>query len=290
VPAPAVREIYEDLAGACGVTFFTWVQHHAPVRLLASSPSSGLQQRALPELRSGRQLAGIAFAYLRRTGPPAVAARRVEGGLVVDGEAPWVTSWGLADVFAVAARLEGDVVFFLLPGRATPAVRPSRPLALAAMNASSTVRLAFDGLFVPDDDVISVTPLEQWQRSDRIATAKPHPAVFGVIRTCCRLLGLPGKALDDERAECRALAYALADDPRTDDAHLARMVEARAWSYDIALRAAGALVASAGGGAMQRSHPAQRLLREAAFYSIQAQSAELRSATLDRLQGRSSRS
>ena len=193
VPPSAVREIYEDLAGACGVTFFVWVQHHAPVRLLASSSNTGLQQRTLSELRSGQQLAGIAFAYLRRMGPPAVAARRVRGGILVDGDAPWVTSWGLADVFAVAARLDGDVVFFLLPGRATPSVRPSPPLALAAMNASCTVRLSFDGLFVPDDDVISVTPLEQWRLTDRLATAKPHPAVFGVIRTCCRLLGAPAR-------------------------------------------------------------------------------------------------
>ena len=46
------------------VTFFVWGQHHAPVRLLASSANVGLQQRILPELRSGKQLAGIAFAYL----------------------------------------------------------------------------------------------------------------------------------------------------------------------------------------------------------------------------------
>ncbi len=290
MPPSAVREIYEGLAGACGVTFFVWVQHHAPVRLLASSANVGLQERILPELRSGQQLAGIAFAYLRRIGPPAVTARRVRGGILVDGDAPWVTSWGLADVFAVAARLDDDVVFFLLPGRATPSVKPSAPLALAAMNASCTVRLSFDGLFVPDDDVISITPLEQWRLTDRIATAKPHPAVFGVTRTCCRLLGARGKALDEERVKCRKLAYALADDTLPDSsladaAHLARMVETRAWSYEIALRAAGALVAAAGGGAMQRSHPAQRLLREAAFFSIQAQSADLRSATLDRLQG-----
>ncbi len=290
MPASAVREIYEDLAGACGVSFFVWVQHHAPVRLLASSTNAGLQERTMPELLSGHQLAGIAFAYLRRMGPPAVAARRVRGGILVDGEAPWVTSWGLADIFAVAARLDGDVVFFLLPGRATPSVRPSAPLALAAMNASCTVRLSFEGLFVPDDDIISVTPVERWRLTDRIATAKPHPAVFGVIRTCCRLLGAQGKALDEERVECRKVAYALADNPRTDDAHLARMVEARAWSYEVALRAAGALVASAGGRAMERSHPSQRLLREAAFFSIQAQSAELRSATVDRLQGLVSRS
>ena len=106
-----------------------------------------------------------------------------------------------------------------------------------------------------------------------------------MTRTCCRLLGAQGKALDEERVECRKRAYGLADDPRpTGHAHLARMVETRAWSYEIALRAAGALVASAGGRAMERSTPAQRLLREAAFFSIQAQSADLRSATLDRLQ------
>src|SRR5205085_4891621 len=31
------REVYEILAGACGATFFVWVQHHAPVRLLQAS-------------------------------------------------------------------------------------------------------------------------------------------------------------------------------------------------------------------------------------------------------------
>ena len=124
-------------------------------------------------------------------------------------------------------------------------------------------------------------------RQDRHRQAPPG----GVRRdrTCCRLLGAQGKALDEERVECRKRAYALADDPwpipSADPAHLARMVETRAWSYEIALRRAGALVASAGGRAMQRSHPAQRLLREAAFFSIQAQSADLRLATLDRLQG-----
>ena len=172
VPASAVREIYEELAGACGVTYFVWVQHHTPVRLLASSANVGLQGRILPELRSGQRLAGIAFAYLRRIGPPAVTARRVRGGILVDGEAPWVTSWGLADVFAVAARLDDDVVFFLLPGRATPSVRPSAPLALAAMTTSCTVRLSFDGLFVPDDDVSRSHP----SSSGGSPTGSPRPS------------------------------------------------------------------------------------------------------------------
>jgi len=71
VPGRAAREIYEILAGACGVTFFVWVQHHAPVRLLQASPNAGLRQRWIPRLVSGQVLGGVAFAHLRRPGPAA---------------------------------------------------------------------------------------------------------------------------------------------------------------------------------------------------------------------------
>ncbi|HVF13805.1 MAG TPA: hypothetical protein VM942_04350 [Acidimicrobiales bacterium] len=284
--------MYETLAGACGVSFFVWVQHHAPVRLLLSA--RGGDDPTLVRLRSGEMLGGIAFAYLRRAGPPAVVARPAAGGssgggLVVDGEAPWVTSWGLADTYAVAARLGadpdgGDVVFFLLDGASPPpGVEASGRLALAAMNASSTVRLRFDGLVVPEEDVISVQPFETWRAADRVATAKPHPAVLGVARTCCRLLGDAGRRLDEERLECRRQAYALLDEGRTDEEHLARLTEARAWSCELAVRAATALVVAGGGRSMLVTDPAQRLLRESAFFTIQAQSAELRTATLARL-------
>ncbi len=279
--------MYETLAGACGVTFFVWVQHNAPVRLLVSARPA--DDPTLAQLRSGRWLGGIAFAYLRRPGPPAVVARRAPGGgLVVDGEAPWVTSWGLADTFAVAARMGEEVVFFLLDGASPrPCVEASEALALAAMNASSTVRLRFDGLVVAEEDVISVEPLGMWAAADRVATAKPHPAVFGVTRTCCRLLGDAGHALDEELTECRGQAYALLDDSRTDVEHLAALTSVRAWSCELAVRAATALVVAGGGRSLLRSHPAQRLLREAAFFTIQAQSAALRTATLSRLQPRS---
>lgn len=279
-----VRAVFEALAGACGVTFFVWAQHHGPVRMLAASTNRPLRDRWLPDLCRGRALGGVAFAHLRRPGPAAVSAHPVPGGYRVDGEAPWVTSWGVADVFAVAARAGDEVVFFCLPGVRTEAVRASPPLGLMVMRASATVRLAFDGLFVPEDDVISCRPLAEWQASDRITTARPNPAVFGVAAACCRLLGHDGTALHTELRECRTTSYALADQDRTDDDHLAELVGARAWSYDVALRCASAAVAAAGGRSMERSHPAQRLLREAAFYTIQAQTPDLRAATLARLQ------
>jgi alkylation response protein AidB-like acyl-CoA dehydrogenase len=277
--SPAVvRQVYEVLAGACGVTFFVWVQHHAPVRMLAASANDGLRDRYLDDLCAGRVLGGVAFAYLRRPVPPAVVATPVPSGYRIDGEAPWVTSWGLAGVYAVAARMGDQVLFFLLEGN-PPEVRASPPLALAAMGASSTVRLAFDGLFVPQDDVMSVVPFERWQADDRTATAKPNPAAFGIAATCVRMLG--DTPLAAELDDCRRRSYALADAPEPD---LDALVEARAHSLELAVRAATALVVSTGGRAMSADHPAQRLLREAAFFTIQAQTPALRRATLTQLE------
>jgi alkylation response protein AidB-like acyl-CoA dehydrogenase len=295
VAAPAVvtRQVYEVLAGACGVTFFVWVQHHAPVRLLAASANVGLRERWLAQLCRGDVVGGVAFAYLRRPDPPAVVARRVQGGWLVDGEAPWVTSWGLARLFAVAARAGLRVLFFALDAAITSAsVQASTPLALAAMGASATVRLSFDGLFVPDDDVISSLDAEEWRRRDAVGTAQPHPAPLGVAATSVRLLGRQGArsgdpasaaaavALASELEDCRAHAYGLVDGGGDGPAHLARLVDARAWGLDLALRSAQALVAATGGRAMALTHPAQRLLREAAFYAIQAQTTAVRQATL----------
>jgi alkylation response protein AidB-like acyl-CoA dehydrogenase len=282
-PLAATREIFETLAGACGVTFFVWVQHHAPVRMLAATANEGLQARYLDDLCAGRLLGGVAFAYLRRPGRPALRAEAVPGGYRIDGEAPWVTSWGLAGLFAVAARLDDQVVFFLM--EPTSGVHASPPLALAAMNASSTVRLAFDGLYVPDADVLSVTSFDEWLAKDRVATALPNPAPFGIAARCIRLIG--DTPLADELAECRARSYALADAGGTDDAHLAAMVDARAHSLELAVRCATALVTSTGGRSMGLDHPGQRLLREAAFFLIQAQTPALRRATLAQLAPRS---
>ena len=277
--SPAVvREVYEVLAGACGVTFFVWVQHHAPVRMLAASANEELRARHLDDLCAGRVLGGVAFAYLRRPGPPAVVATPVAGGYRIDGEAPWVTSWGLAGLYAVAARMADQVVFFLLDSDA-PDVRASPPLPLAAMNASATVRLAFAGLYVAEADVLSVVPFAQWQADDRVATAKPNPAAFGIAATCVRMLG--HTRLAAELDECRRRSYVLGDAAEPD---LDALVEARARSLELAVRAATALVATSGGRAMSADHPAQRLLREAAFFTIQAQTPALRRATLAQLE------
>jgi hypothetical protein len=290
-PAAAVREVQETLAGACGVTFFVWVQHHSPVQALRATANEELRDRLLARLCSGEVMGGVAFGHLRRPGPPVLTARPVAGGWLFEGEAPWVTSWGLAGMYSVSARTaEGDgddVVTAVVIGTEGDRLRASPPLRLAAMNASSTVRLLFDGLRVPDADVLSVVPFVEWQESDRVATAQPRPAPFGVAATCTRLLAeldadTAGRLEDDWR-RCRDESYRLADEHRTDREAIDRLVVLRAEALELALRSAYALVAATGGRAMALDHPGQRLVREATFYAIQAQTVALRRATLDRL-------
>jgi alkylation response protein AidB-like acyl-CoA dehydrogenase len=306
-PPAVVRAVHEALAAACGATFFVWAQHHTPVRLLARSENAALRRRWLNALCSGRSLGGVAFAYLRWEGRAAVRADPVPSGYRISGTAPWVTSWGLADVFAVAAHLPGhQVLWFFLDRWATEAVRPSAPLALAVMQSTSTVELSFDHLFVPTEDVVLVEPLDTWRHNDRITTAQPSPAALGVASTSCRLLSEQAAragsatlteasdALTAEVDHSRRHAYGLADEPLPASgaqllARLDRMVEARVWNLATAQRASQALVTAIGGGAIARTHPAQRLVREASFYAVQAQTAPIRAACLRRLAGVSPR-
>ena len=58
----------------------------------------------------------------------------------------------------------------------------------------------------------------------------------------------------------------------------------RAWCIEAAVRAAHAAVTASSGAANTLTHPAQRLLREAMFYTIQAQTQEVMDATLARLE------
>ncbi len=83
-------------------------------------------------------------------------------------------------------------------------------------------------------------------------------------------------ALERVAADNEALAEA-ADGGEVD---VPAMAEARAEAVDVAQRAALALLTAVGGRGMELTHPAQRLVREAAFYAIQGQTGEGRGAGL----------
>ncbi len=285
------RRIVAEIGGACGATFFVWVQHHGVVRTVRSSPNDDLVDRLLRPLCAGETVAGVAFAHVRRPGPPAVRASRVDAGWRLDGVAPWATSWGIADRFAIAAVSDaGELVWAMVPGDRPPGIT-ALPLSLPVFAATGTVRLELDGCVVPDDDVAAVEPLDSWRSTDRRRSSVGQPAVLGVAARAARLVGEVAAGGDGAAGDAAArLREELASTWARDDALVEALadgedvVEAasdhRAACLGLARRATTALLAAVGGRGMDLAHPAQRLAREADFYVIQAQTADGRAATL----------
>lgn len=173
-----LRETAELLAGTDASTWFCWVQHQTPLRTLAGQApgqvepgSAALRADLLPDLRSGRRLAAVAFAHLRRPGPVNPVATRVEGGWVLDGTLDWVTSWDIADVVLVMAAdaARDRVVCAYLPagrGGQTRGLTVGEPLRLLAMAGTHTRPIRLESVRVDDDQVGAVLDLTAWSDAD----------------------------------------------------------------------------------------------------------------------------
>lgn len=173
-----LRETAELLAGTDASTWFCWVQHQTPLRTLAGQApgqvepgSAALRADLLPDLRSGRRLAAVAFAHLRRPGPVNPVATRVDGGWVLDGTLDWVTSWDIADVVLVMAAdaARDRVVCAYLPagrGGQTRGLTVGEPLRLLAMAGTHTRPIRLESVRVDDDQVGAVLDLTAWSDAD----------------------------------------------------------------------------------------------------------------------------
>lgn len=311
--SPALqRGVAEILASYCGVTAFTQAQHHGPSRMIANCPNDKMKQVLLPKLARGEWMCGVSFAHLRRPGTPVLRATPVEGGYLLQGSAPWVTGWGLMNQFVFGAALPDDRFVYLWspvnrddfpelfegvtpPYEGFGTMSASEPIPLCGMNASATVILTLENWFVPKEHWMLESDRETMRRNDRNNVLGPTAMPMGCASASVRLLNqtasrrkLPAiqRAAEAFMGEEAALRAEL-------EAWLLRQGEPnygeealpiRAWCLDFAVRAAQASITASSGAANLLSHPAQRLLREAIFYTIQAQTQEVMDATLARLE------
>ena len=279
------------LFGGCAATSFVWAQHHGVVRTVAGSSNDGLRESLLGGMCRGDLLAGVAFAHLRRPGPPPISATRVEGGWRLDGYSPWTSSWGAADWFAIAGESpNGELVWAMLPAAGHTGVRAD-VLDLPVFGATGTVTLTFDGCVVPDEHVAAIESVTEWREADRRQSAVGAPATLGIAERCIRLI----REIDDPLAH--ETADRLADEHDAGASRYDELVQATAAGGDmvreasehrahliaLAQRSATALLAATGGRGMDLAHPAQRLARESTFFVIQAQTQTGRTATLTSL-------
>lgn len=91
-------------------------------------------------------------------------------------------------------------------------------------------------------------------------------------------------AFGSRLVDVRARAYRLLDEVPDDEA-LDERLELRVRAMQLALDVTAAEVAASAGAAMTAGSPAQRHAREALFLSVQAQTADVRGATVAALAG-----
>lgn len=264
-------EVNESLAGACGSTHFVQAQHQGGL---------GFLLRGNPDLLSaahlaGERLCGVAFAHLRRPQSPVQVETTAEGW-VFRGQAPWFSGWGLMDEVVLGGRDEsGRDIYVLVPLRGLEAIALPE---LSAIQASATVALCLNELFVPRRALVLTQSLEEMAARDFRSQLGYTALPLGLVREACRFIQSEGlrQHLLGRVSQLRRLALEWTQRP-------ADALEIRAEANLLALRAAQAAVVSAGGQANQLSHPANRLLREASFYFLTQLNLPLREVALEKL-------
>jgi alkylation response protein AidB-like acyl-CoA dehydrogenase len=266
-----VCSVIEELASACLASTFVWIQH---LRLLGAlldpATPAALRTALLPGAIRGEVRGGLALAGLL-PGPPRLTAQPAEGGWVLDGQAPWVSGWGLVSLLLTVARGPQDTaVTVLVDAKEQPGLVAARQ-RLTAANASVTVRLSFTSLFVPDSRVVGQQPYDPVRQQAEGLRANGSLAL-GVARRCCALIG--PSALDDELRDGRAELDAAGTDT---------MPAARARASELAVRAAHVLAVRRGSTSALAGDPAERLTREAAFLLVFGSRPAIKNALLHRL-------
>ncbi len=247
--------IAEHVASGCMSTAFVWIQHHSAVRALVGSANDHLVERWLSDLVDGRRRAGIAIGGVRPP-EPSLRARRAPGGWALSGHVPWVTGWGVCDVLLVGAVTDSsEEVWSFVPALPVQALGATRHRLLAA-NASATVKIEFDGLVVPDAEIVDIRPHEPPPPHDGGGRFNGSLAL-GVTRRSCALMG--SSPIDNELESIRR---------RLDEADETQMAAARAAASELALRATARLTVHSGSRAVDLLGHAQRLAREAHFTAV----------------------
>jgi len=260
--------IVEEFAAACLTTTFVWIQHFRLLNALLDPITPDSIREQLPQAVGGRIKGGVALGGLL-PGPPRLTATESKDGWRLNGEAPWVSGWGIVDVLFVTARQFDDtVVSFVIDAVDQSGIEVTRH-RLSAMNASSTVQLTFKDFLIARDRYVGSQPYAPGLERPEGLRVNGSLAL-GVARRCCEILG--PSALDDELRRCR-------DDLDAFESKDVALSRARA--AELAVRASHALAVSRGSRAAIVGDVAERTTREAALLLVFASRPAIKSALLE---------
>ncbi|MFC3243784.1 hypothetical protein ACFOJ6_17260 [Gordonia humi] len=168
------------------------------------------------------------------------------------------------------------------------------PLDLHAAHGSRTERVRIDDVFVPDDSVLDVEPLADWNVVDRASASDARAHHFGVAAAILRELSDESnpRAVDvaavwrPRLTRLRAAAYRLSDEAasRGDIAYrVAERLATRVAVGEALATISRALVITRAGRGLAADDTAQLHARNALFVLVQGQRSDIRDAQLAQL-------
>jgi alkylation response protein AidB-like acyl-CoA dehydrogenase len=296
VDGPTFYQFQSQVAQASGALAFLQAQHQSAATLLMKSPNEALKQAYLPGMGRGKTLVGIGFSHLRRAIPPLRAIAQPDGSYQINGQVPWLTGFGFFETIVLAASLpDGQAVYGMVPFQASQqvgggSIEFSPPLPLAAMTAAQTVTAQVQQWVISAEQVAVVRPAGAIAESDRLSVLNHSAFALGCAQAGLAILTQTGvepavaTALAAELTDCRQQILAVLTAPIEGEAGaFAKNLRLRAWSIDLMARCTQAAVIVSRGSANGRSHPAQRLYREALVFSVAGQTPDVMCATLANL-------
>lgn len=286
LPEDLFRLFQLEVARYSGSLAFLQTQHQSAANMIAKCRNKEIQEKYLPRMADGGVLMAIAFSQLRRKGPPLLTAEKVDGGYIVNGEMPWITGYTFFDKMVLGAVLpDGRNVFGVTDFASSEHLVLSPTMELCAMEAAQTVSATAKDLFIPDEDIVTISDGDWIVRNDMLAVTLQAYFALGNARASLDTLesafaktNLAGvnrakESLEKEWEDCVAQISA-------PPGPYAERVELRAWAIDLMGRLAHAGIIASSGAANLKSHPAQRIYREALVFTVSAQTADIMEACL----------
>lgn len=293
---------YLALSEACLTTTFIITQRTGATRRIAACRDAPLKQRWLPGLASGELFATVGISHLttsrRYLAKPVLSAVPISNGFRLEGYAPWVTGGAASDIIVTAAPVldeSGDPtelqVLLAVPTGLT-GVTVADPLPLVGVGASSTGPVQFNGVEVPNEQLIA-GPLPNVMSSGLGGTTGGHETstlAIGLAAAAIKFLAsesskrgellAPSEALQLEHAALRDDLLAIATGRAT-----CSKESLRQRANSLVLRATQAALAAAKGSGYVIGHPAGRWCREALFFLVWSCPAPVAAANLCELAG-----
>ncbi len=154
--------VFEELAKGCFATAVYMTVHNMVTHLIYQNGTEEQRQRWVEPLATGKKLGAYSLTEADAgSDAAALSTRAVKkgGGFVVNGTKLFVTSGGVADVYAVMVKTDeaqkSKGISTLIVEKGTPGFTFGRHEPKMGLNASPTTELILNDCLVPEENLLS---------------------------------------------------------------------------------------------------------------------------------------